>query len=41
MRRTALLFLIAIAGLVFLVAKLKEDRDGAAAQITQSAEAAR
>jgi hypothetical protein len=29
MRRTALLFLIAIVGLVILVKKLKEDRDGA------------
>jgi len=39
MRRTALLFLIAIVGLVVLVAKLKEDRDGAA--VVTQAEAAR
>ena len=36
MRRTALLFLIAITGLVLLVAKLKEDRDGGSAIVTQS-----
>jgi hypothetical protein len=39
MRRTALLFLIAIVGLVVLVAKLKDDREGPAV-VTQS-EAAR